>query len=164
MARTGNLARTAAVEYVVAPYPFQPPGSATPGAEFAAPGGTLVFGPGESNRVLRVPIFNDQMAEASERFTVALHSPVPPATLGRITEAIVVIVDDETAGLPGGVDRSFRMAVELGHAGTGVSHLLTLPDGGILMAGDIARIDGVERFGLARLRRRRFARRRVSLR
>jgi len=151
VARTGNLTRTAAVEYVVSSYPFQPPGSATPGAEFAAPGGTLVFGQGESNRVLRVPIFNDQMAEASERFTVALHSPAPPATLGRITEATVVIMDDETAGLPGGVDRSFSLAVDVGHAGTGVSHLLALPDGGILLAGDIVRIDGAERFGLARL-------------
>ena len=117
VARTGNLNRTAAVEYVVSPYPFQPPGSATPGAEFAAPGGTLVFGLGESNRVLRVQIFNDQMAEASERFRVALHRPVQPATLGRITEATVVIVDDETAGLPGDADRSFRVAVEVGHAG-----------------------------------------------
>jgi uncharacterized delta-60 repeat protein len=151
VARTGNLTRTAAVEYVVAPYPFQPPGSATPGADFAAPDGTLVFGQGESNRVLRVPIFNDQMAEATERFTVVLHRPTAPATLGRITEATVVIVDDETAGLPGSVDRSFRLAVELGHAGTGVSHLLALPDGGMLLAGDIARIDGIERFGLARL-------------
>lgn len=152
VARAGDLSRTAAVEYVVSPYPFQPPGSATPGSEFAAPGGTLVFNVGESHKVLRIPIFNDQMAEASEYFRVALHSPASAATLGRVTEAAVVIVDDETAGLPGSVDRSFGMPVEADDAGVGVSQLVLSSEGELLMAGAIIGVDGVERHGLARLR------------
>lgn len=152
VARAGDLGRAVAVEFAIGIYPFQPPGSATPGSEFAAGNATVVFGADESEKVIRVPIMDDQMAEPNECFTVTLHSPAGDATLGLVTEATVVIVDDETASRAGNADRAFDVKIDVEEMGAGVSDLLLLPNGDLLMAGVFTNVNGVERQGLARWR------------
>lgn len=163
--RVGNLDRPAAVGYTVSPYPYQPPGTAIPGAEFAAASGTLVFGPGQALETLRVPIYDDQVAEPSERFMVDLHllndvpadqapdraNPANGVTLGRVTQAVVTIIDNETAGVAGSVDRAFHPDIKVADLGIGVSHIVPTPDGDLILAGAITRVNGLPRRGLARL-------------
>jgi hypothetical protein len=57
-------------------------GTALAGADYTAVTGTLTFPAGETNRTLRIPIFNDVDLEPPESFTVQLTNLVGAVTLG----------------------------------------------------------------------------------
>ncbi len=69
-------------------------GTATAGSEYTDTSGTLTFNPGETEKTFTVPIIDDNIAEPSKTFNVALSNPTN-AALGAVNSAPVVISDDE---------------------------------------------------------------------
>ena len=78
-------------------------GAAVPGslaasaADFAGgvlPTGTVTFAPGETNRLITVPVLADSAIEQNEHFTVTLSNPTGGATLGRTMARGDILNDD----------------------------------------------------------------------
>lgn len=67
------------------------------GADYTSKSGTLTFAPGETSKVISIPITNDTSVEQNEYFTVTLSNPVGGATLGPVTKAVVTIVEDDSS-------------------------------------------------------------------
>lgn len=53
------------------------------------------IGPGETSKILLIPIVSDSIAEPTELFDVVIEDPTGGATLGAITRITVIIVDDD---------------------------------------------------------------------
>jgi hypothetical protein len=73
-------------------YYYAPP-AATAGSDFAAGNGTITFSPGETEKIISVPVFGDRVAEWNEHFSVDLTG----SNHGRLMQdhAVGVILDDE---------------------------------------------------------------------
>jgi solute carrier family 8 (sodium/calcium exchanger) len=70
--------------------------SAEPGEDFAEFDATSeLFGPGQDTAVLYIPIVSDALREDTETFYVEIESPRGGASLGPITRAAVVVMDDD---------------------------------------------------------------------
>jgi len=72
--------------------------TATAGSDFIAASGTVTFPAGSTRRSIPLSILGDSVAEANERFTVTLSSPVN-ATLAT-TQVTVAILDDDSVASP----------------------------------------------------------------
>lgn len=145
-------------------------GTATVGEDFGAVSGSLlfqgnrfevstngtgevVFVPGETNRVITVPIINDRLGERDEVFQVELAraragSPgltLPFVTLGAASNLLVTIRDNE---VPGRVDDGFQPGLG---ANAPVRAIALQTDGKILAGGEFGTLDGVVLPSLARL-------------
>lgn len=70
-------------------------GSAAVGLDYVGVTNTLSFGPGQTNRVFRIPIINDTEREFDETIHVILDNPNGGATLGPRTFATVTVLDDD---------------------------------------------------------------------
>ena len=75
---------------------FTVDGTATGGQDYSSASGTLTFAAGETNQTIAIPILNDGLCEALERFQVALTNATGGAVLGSMRLAIVSIQDNET--------------------------------------------------------------------
>ena len=74
-------------------YDFGYAASATPGADYTAASGTLIFAAGETSKIITVFVNGDRLAESAERFAVNLgNSAAAHIGSGR---ALGTIVDDE---------------------------------------------------------------------
>ena len=72
--------------------------TATAGADYQAMAETLVFAPGETNRILAIPLLDDADAENSE--TIGLHLiPTASGDAGMPAVATLVLQDDESPGV-----------------------------------------------------------------
>ena len=69
--------------------------TALAGADYLSTAGTISFAPQETAKILSLSIVNDSLPEPDETFIVALTNPVPPAVLGRITNASITIQSDD---------------------------------------------------------------------
>ena len=115
--------------------------------------GSIVFLPGQSNLTLRIPIFDDQIGEGEETFNVRLSNARVPGgsavggsvTLGALTNLLVAIRDDETAG---SVD--FPVAANIQAAGNVYSLALQL-DGRLVFGGEFTEVNGFALPKIARL-------------
>jgi hypothetical protein len=85
----------ATVEYATAD------GSAKAGEDYSAVNGVLTFAPGESAKVVEVPVANDTAVEPDETFTLTLSEPGEGATLGNAPASTVTIGSDDVAPNPG---------------------------------------------------------------
>jgi hypothetical protein len=63
------------------------------GTDYAPDGGTLVFAPGETDKVVVIPVIGDNATEGDETFDVDLSAPVN-ATLGNATDAVTIVDND----------------------------------------------------------------------
>jgi len=68
-------------------------GSATPGRDFLASSGTLVFAPGIRAKAIRVPVIGDRLKESNETFTVNLSGAVNASLAG--SRGRGTILDDD---------------------------------------------------------------------
>lgn len=64
-------------------------GTATTNSDFTAIAGTLTFNPGDTSKTLNVPILNDSLNEADEKFTVTLTNPTN-VVLGKSTSNVTI--------------------------------------------------------------------------
>ena len=71
--------------------------SATAGADYNAIDLQLSFGPGETNLTVLIAIQDDALLEGAERFRLGLSNPLGGVELSRDTNAIVTILDSESA-------------------------------------------------------------------
>ncbi len=69
-------------------------GAATAGADFTAPPATLEFALGQASKTIEIPIADDKVGEATERFNVVLSSPRDDARLTGTTSTEVTIGPD----------------------------------------------------------------------
>jgi cell shape-determining protein MreC len=94
--RSANQNSTVTVRY------FTGTGTATPGQDYTAisegSGHTLTFLPGETTKTFVVPILNDHLVEDNETVGLFL-SNATNANLGSRSNAILDIVDDDSAGV-----------------------------------------------------------------
>ncbi|QLE55097.1 Calx-beta domain-containing protein [Nostoc sp. TCL26-01] len=67
-------------------------GTATAGSDYTATTGTLTFNPGDTSKVINIPILNDSVNEVDETFTLKLTSPTN-ATLGTTNTVTTTITD-----------------------------------------------------------------------
>lgn len=87
--RSGDLDTVVTVDFTTAD------STAKAGSDYQATAGTLTFEAGQTNRTIRVPILNDALPEALERFTVTLSNPSANATLGSRVTASVSVADND---------------------------------------------------------------------
>jgi len=80
-------------------------GIASPRCDYTVTIGTLSFAAGETSKSFSVPIIDDSYAEGNETFRVSLNTP-QGASLGILSTATVMIVDNETTTGPNPIDRT----------------------------------------------------------
>ncbi len=147
-------------------------GTATPGTDYTAVSGDLVFAPGETTKTFLVPVKLDDVAEEKETVGLLLLNPSPGSDLGTVRAATLGIVDSITPPPPRGrlqfkLDRyevnegGGRAVIEVvrvdGSAGEVGVHYETLPlnvaNGDALVAGaalpnlDYTPVSGTLTFG-----------------
>ncbi|PYI80905.1 MAG: aggregation factor core protein MAFp3, isoform C, partial [Verrucomicrobia bacterium] len=88
--RTGNTSGSVSAGYAATS------GTAQAGTDFVATNGAVVFGPGETSKVIQIPVIDDAQAEADEIFTVTLGNPIGGIVLGSNVVAAVTIVDNDS--------------------------------------------------------------------
>ena len=86
--RTGDSNLAVTVDYA------STNGTATAGLDYTDVAGTLTFDPGETNRIITVPILNDGLKEPSKTFRVILSNPTNQV-LGAQKVATVTILDND---------------------------------------------------------------------
>ncbi|HET8861854.1 MAG TPA: Calx-beta domain-containing protein, partial [Solirubrobacterales bacterium] len=69
-------------------------GAASAGSDYTAPAGTVEFARGQASKTIEIPIADDKVGEATERFNVVLSSPRDDARLTGTTSTEVVIGPD----------------------------------------------------------------------
>ncbi|MFL6520333.1 MAG: Calx-beta domain-containing protein [Chthoniobacterales bacterium] len=74
--------------------------TAVAGSDYTSASGTLSFASGETAKLIKVPLLDDDTQEPTEDFTVVLSNPTGGATLGSPSQAFVVISDDDGAPSP----------------------------------------------------------------
>ena len=80
---------------------------ATAGADYAATNLTLTFTNGETFQVVSLPVLDDLAAECNEQFTVSLTNPTGGAHIFFVTNATVLIFDNELTA-SGGISLASR--------------------------------------------------------
>lgn len=91
--RTGGVNGAAAVTVTTSD------GLATSGADYTATNQTIQWADGQGGeRVVRIPIADDALAEGNETFTVILNQASGGATLGATRQVVVTIVDNDVSG------------------------------------------------------------------
>ncbi|HRI12975.1 MAG TPA: Calx-beta domain-containing protein [Verrucomicrobiota bacterium] len=139
------------------------PLTATPEADYQPVSGTLLFAPGVDPRVrsrtFQLPIINDGLVEGLEQFNVVFNNPMG-LVLDGLEPLTVSIVDNrnnerwDDERMPLRVDPDFKPAVPFaGRNIYGWNNLpvLPLPDGGIVMATPLWRLNGESGLGIVRL-------------
>ena len=57
----------------------------------------MTFAPGETSKVISIPVINDSSVEQNEVFSITLKNAAGGATLGTVTKAVVTIIEDDSA-------------------------------------------------------------------
>lgn len=87
--RTNGRAGTVTAQFSTAP------GTATPGLDYVATNGAVVFGDGETVKSFAVTILPDLLVEGPEALTITLANPTGGATLTGSNTVPLVIIDDD---------------------------------------------------------------------
>jgi len=91
--RTGSTIGTVMVDFSTVP------GTATPGADYVTNSGTLIFGPGETNKTFTITIIDDNIQEGNETVTNILSHPRGPAVLGLAASTLTIVDNDFRPGV-----------------------------------------------------------------
>lgn len=89
--RVGGSSGAVSVDYATAD------GSASAGLDYLVAAGTLNFADGETSQSFVITILDDALVEDDETLVVSLSQPGGNAALGWPVEAVVTIIDDDTA-------------------------------------------------------------------
>ncbi len=87
---------SASTKSVTVKYALANGGTATSGADFTLPAGTLTFAPGEVSKTIAFTIANDTQDENDETLKIGLSTP-SNATLGSVSVATYTIVDNDAS-------------------------------------------------------------------
>jgi len=89
LTRFNNSAGSITVNYSTAP------GTATPGLDYQPVSGTVIFGPGETNRSFDVPVFSDGLPELNETVLLSISSTDSNVLVAGLTNATLAIQSAE---------------------------------------------------------------------
>jgi hypothetical protein len=95
--RVNGSSGTVTVQYATSDGATGFSNTAWSGSDYSSKSGTLTFAPGETSKVISIPVTNDTSVEGNEVFSISLKNPAGGATLGSITKAVVTIIDDDSA-------------------------------------------------------------------
>ena len=95
--RVGGSNGTVTVQYATSDGATGNPNTAWSGSDYNSKSGTLTFAPGETSKVISIPVINDSSVEQNEVFSITLKNAAGGATLGTITKAVVTIIEDDSA-------------------------------------------------------------------
>jgi hypothetical protein len=84
-----TAAQTVTVQYATSN------GTAMPGSDYTATSGTLIFSPGQTSKVVSLPILEDELLESDETFNVTLSAPTN-AGLGSPSVHMVTIAANDS--------------------------------------------------------------------
>jgi hypothetical protein len=70
-------------------------GTAVAGSDYLARSETLIFGPGESDKLVNIPIINDEVPEPNKTLNLTLGFPTGLSMLGPQSSATLTIIDDD---------------------------------------------------------------------
>jgi len=87
--RTGSLNTVTTVNFAATG------GTATASADYTLAAGVLIFAVGEANKVIGIPIVNDQLVEGTETLLIGLSNPTGEAVLGGNTTETLSIQDND---------------------------------------------------------------------
>ncbi len=90
--RSGGIGLAVTVNYSTAD------GTAKAGSDYTTAAGTLSFAPGETQKIITVPVIDDSIAEGDETFSASLSNPSAGAALGDPNTTTVTINDNDGAG------------------------------------------------------------------
>jgi uncharacterized delta-60 repeat protein len=138
--RTNGSSGTISVRYSTAN------GTATAATDYGLVNATLVFGDGQTERTISIPLFPDFVVEGNETFEVVLSDPTGGATIGGQNRVTVTIQDDDFG--PGSLDPGFDPGTG---ANAPVRSVAVQPDGRIIIGGAFTQFNGVDRNYVARL-------------
>jgi hypothetical protein len=116
--------------------------TATNGLKYTATSGTLVFGAGETNKTITVPILNEGFVEGNKTFRVSLSNPTGGASLGN-RSATVSITDNDV-----GVQFQFAGYSVIEDAGEVLLGIVRGDDGTLPVMVDFATSDFTAKNGL----------------
>jgi hypothetical protein len=130
--RTGGSSGTVSVNYSTTD------GTASNGVDYAATSGTLTFSNGVTLKSISVPLYDDNLAEGDETFTISLSNVTGGASLGALSNATVKIIDNDKVAAWGD-NSSGQLNVPPGLTNiaaiaAGGSHSLVLRTNGIVVA------------------------------
>ncbi len=75
-------------------------GTAASGVDYEETAGTLVFPDGVAQRIIEIPLLDDNLVEGAETVLLFLEQPAGGATLGPQTNATLTLLDDEAPRAP----------------------------------------------------------------
>ena len=143
--RLGQISTAVTVDYATMD------GTAHAGFDYFAQQGTLRFLPGETNKLIQVPIIDDPIAEPDETFTVVLSNPSTGAMLGAVSSATVTVVDDDHSGmLDPTFDTGSGFCDSSIYGSSGLYAIALQHDGRLLVGGDFQFYSGQPCDGLLR--------------
>ncbi len=120
--RTGGTEGAVSVDFTTSD------GSALGDLDYAPTTGPLEFADGETEVTFTFPVFNDDVFETNETVRLALSNPTGGATLGLLTNAFMVITDNDEPGTAGLLQFSV-VNVVVGETGPTVTLTVTRTDG-----------------------------------
>ncbi|MFG1464289.1 Calx-beta domain-containing protein [Xanthobacter sp. DSM 24535] len=97
-------------------------GSATAGADYASSVGTVVFAPGETSKMIHVPVTGDTLRELDETFSIHLSAPVGAKILDG--SAVGTIVNDDVDTNPSAPPVISIADAEVAEGDTGEAHFM----------------------------------------
>lgn len=143
--RSGGLSGEVSVDFLAT---NQVPPTAFHGLDFTATQGTLTFAAGESSKTFSIQIKDNNVVDGLKGIALSLSRPVR-AGLGTNSNALLVIVDNESSNIPAGsVDTTFNQ-----NQGTD-GHIFAMalqPDGSLALGGNFTQINSIYRSRLARI-------------
>lgn len=116
------------------------------GGDYTGQAGKLAFAAGETRKTFTIPIRQDTTVEDDETVLLSLANPTGGAELGALATATLVLVNDDSSTVAGGLDAGF-----LGQADGPVHALAIQPDGKIVVGGDFSVVASASRRRIARL-------------
>ncbi|HON07741.1 MAG TPA: Calx-beta domain-containing protein, partial [Verrucomicrobiota bacterium] len=124
-------------------------GSAIANVHYIPTSGVLNFAPGEVSKTFNVKVIDNDSQDGDRIFNVVLSNPQGGATLGAVSNAEIVIVDNESYAIPAGsIDTSFTTGVGPNRP---VHSIVIQPDGYILIGGEFTAYNNIIRNGIARI-------------
>jgi uncharacterized delta-60 repeat protein/uncharacterized repeat protein (TIGR01451 family) len=144
--RIGGSAGAVSVDYSTAD------GSAIAGVHYVPTSGTLNFAVGEVSKTFSVQPIDNSNQDGERLFNITLSNPRGGAALGTISNAQVVIIDDESVAVPAGsIDTTFITGTGPDRPDKPVHSILIQPDGYLIIGGEFGFYNNVIRKGIARI-------------
>ncbi|XP_015440252.1 PREDICTED: sodium/calcium exchanger 1 isoform X3 [Dufourea novaeangliae] len=104
----GDLTKPCSVDYCTED------GSAEAGSDYITAKGTLIFDPGETKKIIKLSVIDDELFEEDEHFYIRLTNATQPAMLVSPSLATVMILDDDHSGVFGFPERDVDLVESVG--------------------------------------------------